>query len=231
MLQSKCVAYWYVQKTVEHLFIIINSLLIVVFLRDFLLITVKMWSTIRCILESFNSSTTYLTIVFFLFLRMKISFKSESTWKELVRETYHTSAKNPKLNSKMVPIQNVRFLASRIGGCIPKGNHSYTVLCLLSWLRLSPITSEEWDGKSINIPSGPESADSSTCPIMVSGLDDSLGGVEDAPLLRSVIVIVASVPWRAPEEWSGRMEGDSRGKSMALAPACTIPMKEIIVDY
>lgn len=54
---------------------------------------------------------------------------------------------------------------------------------------------------------------------MVSGLEDSLGGVEDAPLLRSVIVVVASVPCRAPEEW--RMEGDKR--SMALAPAGTIP--------
>lgn len=82
-------------------------------------------------------------------------------------------------------------------GCVLKGNHSYTVLCLLS--RLYPIASEEWGGKSINIPSESESADSSTCPIMVSGLDDSLGG-EDAALLRSVIVVVASVPWRAPEE-------------------------------
>lgn len=76
----------------------------------------------------------------------------------------------------------------------------------------------------MNIPSESESADSSTCPIMVSGLDDSLGGVEDAPLLRSVIVVVASVPWRAPAEC--RMDGDRRGKSMALAPACTIPGNE-----
>ena len=52
----------------------------------------------------------------------------------------------------------------------------------------------------MNIPSESESADSSTCPIMVSGLDDSLGGVEDTPLLRSVTVVVASVPWRGPEE-------------------------------
>lgn len=78
----------------------------------------------------------------------------------------------------------------------------------------------------MNIPSESESADSNTCPIMVSGLDDSLGGVEDAPLLRSVIVVVASVPWRAPEECMGRMEGDERGKSMALAPPCTIPVDE-----
>lgn len=105
--------------------------------------------------------------------------------------------------------------------------HSYTVLCLLS--RLYPIASEEWGGKSINIPFESESADSSTCPIMVSGLDDSLGGVEDAPLLRSVIVVVASVPWRAPEEW--RMEGDKRGKSIALAPPCTIPANERVLDY
>lgn len=76
----------------------------------------------------------------------------------------------------------------------------------------------------MKIPSESESADSSTCPIMVSGLDDSLGGVDDAPLLRSVIVVVASVPWRAPEEC--RMDGDSRGKSMALAPACAIPENE-----
>lgn len=48
------------------------------------------------------------------------------------------------------------------------------------------------------MPSELESADSST--IMVSGLDDSLGGEEDAPLLRLVIVVVASVPCRAPEE-------------------------------
>lgn len=107
-------------------------------------------------------------------------------------------------------------------GVVPKGNPSYTVLCLLS--QVYPIASEEWGGKSINIPSESESADSSTCPIMVSGLDDSLGGVEDAPLLRSVIVVVASVPWRAPEEWMGRMEGDERGKSMELAPPCTIPL-------
>lgn len=105
---------------------------------------------------------------------------------------------------------------------VPEGADSYTVLCRLS--RLSPIASEEWGGKSINIPSESESADSSTCPIMVSGLDDSLGGVEDAPLLRSVIVVVASVPWRAPEEWRGRMEGDERGKSRAPAPAWTRPL-------
>lgn len=117
----------------------------------------------------------------------------------------------------------------REAGCDPKGNRSYTVLCLLS--RLYPIASDEWEGKSINIPSESESADSSTCPIMVSGLDDSLGGVEDAPLLRSVIVVVASVPWRAPEEWRGRMEGDDRGKSMALAPACTIPGNDRVLDY
>lgn len=91
------------------------------------------------------------------------------------------------------------------------------MLCLLS--RLYPIDSAEWCGKSIKIPSESESADSSTCPIMVSGLEDSLGGVEDAPLLRSVIVVVASVPCRAPEGW--RMEGDK--SSMALAPAGPIP--------
>lgn len=66
---------------------------------------------------------------------------------------------------------------------------------------------------------------------MVSGLDDSLGGVEDAPLLRSVIVVVASVPCRAPEEWRGRMDADVRGKSMALAPACTIPVIDKVQDY
>lgn len=64
---------------------------------------------------------------------------------------------------------------------------------------------------------------------MVSGLDDSLGGVEDAPLLRSVIVVVASVPWRAPEE--RRMEGVERGKSMTPAPACTIPANDRAQDY
>lgn len=65
---------------------------------------------------------------------------------------------------------------------------------------------------------------------MVSGLDDSLGGEDDAPLLRSVIVVVASVPWRAPEERRGRMAGDERGKAMALAPACPMPVNDRDVD-
>lgn len=59
---------------------------------------------------------------------------------------------------------------------------------------------------------------------MVSGLDESLVGEDDAPLLRSVTVVVASVPWSAPEEW--RMEGEDRAKSIAPAPACTIPGNE-----
>lgn len=61
---------------------------------------------------------------------------------------------------------------------------------------------------------------------MVSGLEDPLGGVEDVPLLRSVSVVVASVPWSAPEEWRRRMEGEGRGSSMTLAPPCMIPVKE-----
>lgn len=107
---------------------------------------------------------------------------------------------------------------------VHEGKRSYTVLCLLS--RLYPIASEECGGNSMNIPSESESADSSTCPMMVSGLDDPLGGVEDAPLLRSVSVVVASVPCRGPEEWMGRMEEEERGNSMALAPPCTIPAKQ-----
>lgn len=96
------------------------------------------------------------------------------------------------------------------------------MLCLLS--RLYPIACEGRAEKSINIPSESDSPDSSTCPIIVSGLDVSLGGVEDAPLLRSVIVVVASVPWRAPED--RRMEGDKRGSSIALAAAGAIPENE-----
>lgn len=75
----------------------------------------------------------------------------------------------------------------------------------------------------MNIPSESESADSNTCPMMVSGLDDSLGGEEEAPLLRSVMVVVASVPWRAPDE--RRMEGEERGNSMWLAPTFIIPTR------
>lgn len=76
------------------------------------------------------------------------------------------------------------------------------------------------------MPSESESVDSSLCPIMVSGLEHSLGGVEEAPLLRSVTVVVASVPWRAPEEW--RMEGEDSGKSITAAPACRIPVNKTV---
>lgn len=78
----------------------------------------------------------------------------------------------------------------------------------------------------MNIPSESESADSNTCPMMVSGLEDPLWGEEDGPLLRSVRVCVASVPWRGPGEWRGRMEGEGRGDSMApMAPPCMPPVR------
>lgn len=163
----------------------------------------------------------------------RVSLTSESTLNGHIMETHRTKVRKEDGTHLMKCIRMISLIFRTDYYRTHCVGYSYTVLCLLS--RLYPIASEEWGGKSINIPSESESADSSTCPIMVSGLDDSLGGVEDAPLLRSVIVVVASVPWRAPEEWRGRMDGDKRGKPMALAPACKIPVNErvywINMDY
>lgn len=153
----------------------------------------------------------------------KVSFTSESTWKNVAVESLDKHKKEDGTHwlkcSKKLFFFHLRIFLYRlaVGPWTPR---SYTVLCLLS--RLRPMFSEEWRGNSMNIPSESEPADSSTCPIMVSGLDDWLDGVGDAPMLRSVTVVVASVPWRAPEEW--RMEGDDRVKSMAPAPVKETPL-------
>ena len=71
-----------------------------------------------------------------------------------------------------------------------------------------------------------ESSDSTAPPMMVSGLDAALVGLEEAARRRSVSVVVAGVPWRSPAERSGWTREDEwqRDSSTALEPPWRSPV-------